>query len=155
MHVGLIVYSKTGNTLSVAQKLMEALTAKGHTVSVARVEGESGDPGKKQPPKVTTAPDPTVYDALVFAAPVHGFLLCPVMTLYLSKIPRLNGVKACCFATQHFKFRWMGGNRAVRQMCGFLKEKGAVLSETGVVGWSAPDREARITDVVERVSNCL
>lgn len=155
MHIGLIVYSKTGNTLSVVQQLMEALTAKGHTVSVARVEGENDDPGSKQPPKVTAAPDPSSYDALVFAAPVHAFSLCPVMKLYLAQIPQIKGKKVCCFVTQHLKHKWMGGNRAVKQMSDLLKQKGAVIGETGVVNWSAPDRDARIADVVGRVSKCL
>ena len=40
MNVGIIVYSKTGNTLSVAEKLQEAIRSAGHTVNIERIETE-------------------------------------------------------------------------------------------------------------------
>ncbi|MEL7607976.1 MAG: hypothetical protein AAGU74_00550 [Bacillota bacterium] len=44
MNVGIIVYSHTGNTLSVAQKLEQALRDRGHAVSITRVEPVQEDP---------------------------------------------------------------------------------------------------------------
>ena len=38
MNIGLIVYSLSGNTLSVAMKLTEKLSAAGHAVTLERVE---------------------------------------------------------------------------------------------------------------------
>ena len=40
MDIGIMVYSQTGNTLSVAEKLKEALSEKGHTVTVDRVTAQ-------------------------------------------------------------------------------------------------------------------
>jgi len=38
MHIGIIVYSYTGHTLSVARLLRERLSAAGHDVSLERIE---------------------------------------------------------------------------------------------------------------------
>ncbi|MDF2592532.1 MAG: hypothetical protein K0S75_1998, partial [Clostridia bacterium] len=37
MKIGIIVYSHTGNTFSVAQRLEEKLTAEGHSVKIEKV----------------------------------------------------------------------------------------------------------------------
>jgi len=37
VNIGIIVYSKTGNTLSAAQKLQEKLVAHGHVVNIEQI----------------------------------------------------------------------------------------------------------------------
>lgn len=155
MNVGIIVYSQTGNTLSVAQKLKEAVLAKGHTAVLERVEAVNDAPNSKQPPRLTKAPDPSAYDAVVFGAPVHGFSLCPVMKLYLAQCPKLRGKPVCCFVTQHLKKPWMGGNRAIKQIRALCGEKGAINRESGVVNWTAPGRDAQIDAVATRLVRAL
>jgi flavodoxin len=110
MNVGIIVYSQTGNTLSVAQKLEGALKANGHAAGIARVEAGS-------------TPDVSPYDLVIFAAPVQAFALAPAMKLYLSQISSLAGKKVCCFVTQQLKKAWLGGNHAVRQIQAACKGK--------------------------------
>jgi len=48
MKIGIILYSQTGNTYSVAQKLQEKLIAKGHSVDLERLKavGELRPGGK-------------------------------------------------------------------------------------------------------------
>lgn len=139
MNVGIVVYSQTGNTLSVAQKLEQALKANGHAVSLANVE-----PG--------SAPDVGPYDAVIFASPVQAFSLAPVMKQYLSRVSGLAGKKVSCFVTQQLRQAWLGGNRAVRQMKSACGQKGAILAASGVVHWSSDARDRQIEDVVARLS---
>lgn len=155
MNVGIIIYSQTGNTLSVAEKLKEVLLAKGHTAVIERVEAENDAPNSKQPPRLTKAPDPSAYDAVYFGAPVHAFSLCPVMKLYLAQLPQLRHKPVSCFVTQHLKKPWMGGNRAIRQMRALCGDKGATNRESGIVNWTAPGRDAQIDTVTAKLVRVL
>lgn len=151
MKIGIIVYSHTGNALSVAQKLEEALTIAGHDVKLERVEPVNGDPGKSGSAELKSAPDVSPYDAVVFASPVQAFSLARVMKLYLSQISDLSGKKVYCFVTQGLKKKWMGGSRAVGQIKSACKAKGANVTDSGIVNWSGNTRETQIEDIVNRL----
>ena len=151
MNVGIIVYSHSGNTLSVAQKLADALGTGGHAVRVERVEPVNGNPNSPGPVELKAAPDVGPYDAVIFASPVQAFSLAPVMKLYLSRMPGLAGKKAYCFVTQQFPKPWLGGNRAVRQITAACKAKGANILSSGIVNWSGGARDGHIDDIVARL----
>lgn len=151
MKVGIIVHSHTGNTLSVAERMKEQLSATGHTVSLERVEAVNEEPNAALTTELKTAPDTTGYDILIFGAPVRGFSLSPVMLKYLNQLPVYEGKKICCYVTQQLPFPWMGGKRAIRQMTELLKNKGAVIFDTGIVNWSNKKRENLIVDVIGRL----
>jgi hypothetical protein len=72
MNIGIIVYSQTGNTYSVALRLQEKLAATGHVATLERIEVVEVAPAK--PVQFKTLPDAGPYDALIFGAPVHGFV---------------------------------------------------------------------------------
>lgn len=69
MNIGIIVYSQTGNTLSVAERVEKVLKEAGHTARVEKIEVE----GEGYAVRLTSAPDVAPYDAVIFATPVHGF----------------------------------------------------------------------------------
>ncbi len=150
MNIGIIVYSQTGNTYSVATRLKEKLAAAGHTVTLERIEviGKVA-PGK--PVQFKTLPDAGKYDALVFGAPVQGFSLCWPMLGYLEQIASLQGKKVACLVTEAFPYPWMGGNRAVRQMKRLCESKGATVCGSGIVNWMNKSREQQIVQVVDRL----
>lgn len=152
MKVGIIVYSHTGNTLSVAQKLEKALEAAGHEASIARIEPVNDNPHAAAPVRLKTAPDISLYDAAIFASPVQAFSLAPVMKLYLSQISGLAGKKSYCFVTQHLKKAWMGGNHAIRQIKKACRAKGSDILSSGIVNWSGSTRDNQIDDIVRRLS---
>jgi menaquinone-dependent protoporphyrinogen IX oxidase len=155
MKICVIVYSQTGNTLSVAEKLKDALAAKGCDVELQRVVATGGDPGARALDTLVQTPDPNGYDALVFASPVQAFSLAQAMQLYLSQISCTQAGTVCCLVTQHFKKPWLGGNRAIRKMCALLARKNIPTSETGIVNWSGVNREAQIDEIVLRFSTAL
>ncbi|MGE5494917.1 MAG: flavodoxin family protein [Burkholderiales bacterium] len=155
MNVGIIVYSQTGNTLSVAKRLKDALEAKGLQAAVERVTIE-GEKLTNEPIIITSAPDAAKYDALVFASPVMAFSLCPVMKQYLKQLPDLKGKKAGCFVTQGLPYDWMGGSRAIRIMSAALKDKGAEVAATGIVHWkNETAREEQAAKTVEALCAAL
>ncbi len=48
MKIGIIVYSQTGNTFSVAEKLKAKLTAAGHNVNIERLTTVGGEDGPEE-----------------------------------------------------------------------------------------------------------
>jgi flavorubredoxin len=152
MNIGMIVYSQTGNTHSVALKLQEKLSAAGHTVTLERIEvaGEV-QPGK--PVQFTTLPDAAKYEALVFGSPVQAFSLCQAMVGYLKQVASLQGKQVALLVTQAFPYPWLGGNRAIRQMKGLCESKGATVCGSGIVNWMKKRREQQIVEVVDRLSS--
>ena len=151
MNIGMIVYSQTGNTHSVATKLEEKLAAAGHAVTLERIEvtGEV-QPGK--PVQFTTLPDAAKYESLVFGSPVHAFSLCQAMVDYLEQVASLQGKKVALLVTEAFPYPWLGGNRAVRQMKRACESKGATVCGSGIVNWMKKRREQQIVEVVDRLS---
>jgi multimeric flavodoxin WrbA len=144
MNIGIVVYSQTGNTLSVAQRLQKALEEAGHAVSLEQVTSADGKPTVAGPVALLNAPKTEGCDALVLAAPVWAFGLCSVMKAYLAGLPPLRGKKVSCFVTQAFAYPWMGGNRAVRQLSGACTAKEGDVIHTAVICWGSKDREAQI-----------
>lgn len=152
MKIGIIVHSQSGNTLSVAQRLNEKLSAAGHSVSIQRVSSINDDESDIQKICLREKPDIGAYDVLLFGAPVRGFSLSPVMQAYLSTFSSLSGKQIACFITQGLPVPWMGGNRALKQMVDICKSKGVTPYGTGIVNWpNAEKREKLIQTVVEEL----
>lgn len=152
MNIGIIVYSQTGNTYSVAQRLQERLLKNGHSVNLERVE--TVDEKQTDPSKIRLKNLPEVggHDALVFAGPVWAFSLSAVMSIYLRQLSTLGGKKIACFVTMAFPYAWLGGNRAIAKMKKICESKGGKVSGTGIINWMNKRREEQIAGLVENLS---
>lgn len=150
MKVGIIVYSHTGNTYSVAQKLKDKLAEAGHEAEVERITitGEA-TPGSKDF-TLETRPDTEPYDALIFAAPVQAFSLNPAMTACLEQIASLQGKKIAFYVTKRLPGKWTGGSQAVARMKKICKEKGATVCGSEVIIWNSR-REYSIGKALENL----
>ncbi|HYE10405.1 MAG TPA: flavodoxin [Patescibacteria group bacterium] len=155
MKIGIIVYSHTGNTFSVAEKLEEWLVKAGHSVKIEKVTADNEDQMEVDRVQLRGIPDISLYDALIFGSPVRGFSLCAVMTAYLSQIGTLKGKKVFCYLTQFFPSPVMGGNRAMEQMKKICESKGGKVSEYGIVNWSNLRRGKMIRDITEKIGGLL
>ena len=153
MNIGVIVYSWSGNTLSVAEKIKERLAVAGHSVTLepVMVAGE-----RKQGDRTFTLekmPDVAPYDAVVFGSSVEAFSLSPVMNAYMKEIGSLEGKTIACLVTQAFPYRWMGGNHALRQMRRRCLAKDGTVSATGVVNWAKSRRAKTMRVAIDRLSS--
>lgn len=151
MKIGIVVYSMTGHTLSVATKLQETLSAAGHDVRLEqlRVTGPVSLGATDAPLETVPAIDP--YDALVFAAPVRGGIPAPPMASYLRQLPSLEEKRVACLVTGVFPAGW-GRNQTLAQMAETCTSKGATVCGSGSVGWWSFRRRRQITEVVDRLS---
>lgn len=152
MNIGIILYSQSGNTLSVAQKLQEKLMATGHTVNIEQIT-VTGDvsPGKRQF-ELTAIPAVDPYEGLVFATPVQAFSLNPVMAAYLEQLPSLKEKKFACLITKHLPFSWTGGKQAIAKMKNICTAKGASFLGAEIVVWSGSRRQQNIAKSIESLA---
>ncbi len=149
MKIGIVVYSQTEHTYSVAENLQEKLLEAGHSVNVERIT-PAGEvhPGSKD---ITfqNQPDIQEYDALIFGSPVHAFNLAPAMKAYLEQIPSLQDKKVACYVTKGLPFHRTGGNQAISQMKKLCQSKGGKVMGTGIVVWRG-GRAKEINELVEQ-----
>jgi flavodoxin len=153
MHIGMIAYSQTGHTLSVAVKLKK-LSAAGHAVSLERLETVEPVRMYAANARLKTKPEIDTYDALVFGCPVQGGAPALPMASYLEQIASLQGKKVTCLATGVFPAGW-GRNQTIAQMVETCESKGAAVCGSGSVGWWSLCRKRRIVEVVDDLSGCL
>jgi len=152
MNIGIVIFSHTGNTESVAQRLKEKVEGAGHSATIEKIIPADDTPTDVKQIQLRTKPDVSSYDGLIFGAPVRGFAVSAVMAAYLMQLSSLKGKKIACFVTEAFPFPWMGGNRAIDQMKKAVETKDAKVWDTGVVNWMNKRREEMIADLVERFS---
>jgi len=152
MKIGIIVYSQTGNTRSVAEKVKERLAKAGHAVSLEEITVAGGRKGGDRVFQLQTRPDVTPYEGLVFGSAVEAFSLSPVLKAYLQGIGSLGGKTVGCLVTQAFPYPWLGGNRAIRQMRTLCQSKGARIAGAAIVNWAQSRREEKTRQAVETLS---
>jgi len=152
MNIGIVIYSWSGHTLAVGEKLQAKLTAAGHSAELVpvKVVGERKQGARDF--ELDTLPDLSAYDGVVFGSAVEAFSLSPVLTAYLKKVDSLAGKKVASLVTQQFPFPWMGGSNAIRQMRKLCVAKGAQIAGSAVVNWPKGRREKTMAAAVERLS---
>lgn len=155
MNVGIVVYSQTGNTRSVAAKLAEVATAAGYRVRLQEIQLAEERKQGARAFKLGPLPSLDGLDFVVFGAPVEAFSLSPVMIESLKELPSLRDRRVACLVTQGFPYRWLGGNRALRQMAKLCEAKGATVLGGDVVNWMGAGLDGRIARAVERLAALL
>ncbi len=152
MNIGIIVYSQTGNTYSVAEKLKKELETSHHTVNIERIEIKDNEQSNSKDIQFKLLPDTDKYDILIFGTYVEAFSLAQVMKKYLEQVNSLENKKIACFVTKKLPFNWTGGNRAIKQMKKICKSKNADICTTGIVKWTDKHREKDIDNVINKIS---
>lgn len=151
MKIGIIVHSQTGNTLSVAEKILERLVSDGHQVELVRLQNV-GETSPQKPVVLTSVPEVLGYDGVIFGAWVEGFSLCIGMTQYLQQIKLENQQLISCFVTEYFPYKWLGGKRAILQMQKILELQGTEIETLGVINWSNKKRTQQIDELINQMS---
>lgn len=141
MKIGIIVFSATGHTASVAERIAGALAKERHATTIERIE-VSGDPmGHPEACVLTREPSLGGYDALVFGTSVIAFCANPIMMKYLDRAEGIGGKSVWAFVTHGLPFAWMGGNNATRQIVDRAAKKGGKTIGCATVSWGNKRRE--------------
>jgi|LSQX01.3.fsa_nt_gb flavodoxin len=155
MNIGIIVFSQTGTTLSVAQKLKEKLSSGDNPVNIERVTHKGGDKVPNENVELDMCPDVDKYDVLVFCSPVWAFSLSFVMKAYLQQISSLQNKKVALFVTKSLPFSWTGGNNAINQMKEIVKSKNADICGTDMIRSNKINDDIEINNMIEKLIKSL
>lgn len=152
MNIGLIYYSNTGNTRTVAEKLEKKLTEKGHNVTREEITITGATPAQPGKFELTNIPNPDGYDAIIFGAPVQAFSLNPVMKAYMEQLPPLDGKRVAIFVTKQLPLLMVGGTGSISIMKNASESKGAKVAASEIVVWAEKKREQSIKECVESIA---
>lgn len=151
MKIAVVIYSYTGNTFSVGQKIVEFLKNQHHEAQLIRVNVINDQPSKTDIELGITELVES-YDKIVFGSPVRAFSLAPAMIRYLQQVESLQGKPVSCFVTKQLPFQWTGGTGALNRMVALVKEKGAIIGKKAVINWAGKDRENQISEFIRSLS---
>jgi multimeric flavodoxin WrbA len=154
VNIGIVVYSHTGHTLSVAIKLKEKLSAAGHAVALEQLQTVGPESLSATSAQLNSMPAIDKYDALVFSSPVRGGVPAPPMVSCLERVASLEGRKVACLVTGFFPARW-GRDQTVARMKELCASKGATVCGAGSVGWFSLRRKREISKVVDSLASCF
>lgn len=156
MKIALIIHSKTGNSLLVAQQLQEKLRKLGHIVSLERITSSNDNEMNPSSVQLLRIPSVEAYDLLIFGGPVRGYAFSPVLQAFLQKIPSLEGKQIYGFVTHFFPSPSMGGNQALSTLSKLCQSRGTELTKKGSIQWINPfTRKSRIHELVEHFTSNL
>lgn len=155
MNIGIIVYSQTGHTLEVCEKLKGRLIGEGRTVSLEQISVVGERTPKTKEFHLGNKPNVEAYDAIIFGSAVEAFSLSAVLSRYLNGVDSLQGKQVACLVTQQFPYPWMGGNRAIGQMKKICQSKGATIRAARVVNWAKSRREGTMASAVASLSKAF
>ncbi len=139
MKKAIVYYSKTGNTESVAKRF--------HGFDLLEIKAKSDDPNEKYP-VLTSIPNLNGYDYVVFASPVHGFQLCKIMKAYINQLGTLKGKTIDLFVTHLFRFAFLGGNQALKQMEKYVEDKEGTVRYKTSINWKSKKKEEVIREMI-------
>lgn len=139
MKRAIVFYSKTGNTESVVKRFKD--------FDVLKIKASSDDPNQKEV-ELIEVPDVNEYDEVIFACPVHGFMICKVMKTYLEQLKDLSNKTIDLFITHHFPFAWMGGKQTLNQMKRIVEAKKGSVRRMTSINWSNKKKEAQIEEML-------
>jgi multimeric flavodoxin WrbA len=154
LRVGIVVYSHTGHTLTVAERLRERLSEIGHRVTLERLETVRPMSLSADRAELRTKPFVGRYDALVLGSPVRGGRMSAPMRSYLEQVPSLEGKKVACLVTGVLPAGW-GRNQTLAEMEEACESKGGMVCGSGSVGWFSLGRKRQISRVVDHLSELL
>ncbi len=124
MKIIMILHSKTGVTLNLADSLRDRLVQDGHDVHrtlLETAEPISDNPRPNTVYKFTNLPDLSDADIVMFGGPVWAFRPSPVIRQAVRELgTKLKGKTVLPFLTMGFPFAWMAGNsslQGLRRLC--------------------------------------
>jgi len=151
MKIGFIIHSQSGNTLSVAKKLMDQLKQQGHEVVLTHLKDENVNTSMQHPERLITVMNESYpkVDLLIVGGWVQAFSLCRGLAYYAQQQLNIQAQETHLFVTHHFPYEWMGGNHAIKQLSTLLKGKNHKIKSTKIFNWSRKNNQQQIQQWVD------
>lgn len=131
MKIGIIIHSKTGNTLGFGHLIGAKLRENGHQVELIDLQTDTsvnfGSVRSAPPFNVTNLPDGSEFDALLVGGPVWAFSASPVTYTAVKELKNIKDKKVLPFVTMGFPLPGMGGKQAIELLDKELTAAGAIV----------------------------
>lgn len=131
MNTLILVHSKTGITMKLAEAIRTEAIRRGHQTTLLTLETDRGvKPQSIREPigfHITNLPDPADFDLILIGGPVWAFSASPVAYQALAELPDLPGKRFAAFGSHGLPFRFMGANSAQKAMDKLAREKKALV----------------------------
>lgn len=150
MKIAVVIYSYTGNSFSIGQKIVRFLLNQNHEAQLIRVNVTDDQPSKTDV-QLGNIESVAPFDKVIFGSPVRAFSLAPAMVKYLKQVESLSGKTVSCFVTKQLPFSWTGGTSALKKMISLCVEKGAVIDKAAIINWSDKNRDRMIDDFISKI----
>lgn len=154
MKIGIIVYSYTNNTLSIAKELESGLSKRGYDIELKSVKAQNENPNATSY-HLVNVPSIEDYDAIIFATCVRGFDCAPILKEYIQSLKTLRNKKVAGFVSQFFPFDAMGGNQSLNTLENLVLQKGAELYKLGSIHTKFRNKEKQIIKMINQCDQWL
>ncbi len=149
MKIGIIVYSYTNNTLTIANQLKTALLDKGYDVSVESIKAMNEDPNNTHI-VLTHSPKLKEYDKVIFASCVRGFNCAPILKEYINQLDTLKDIKCAGFVSQYFPWDALGGNQALNVMRTLVESKRGLFYPLRSIHVKSRQKNNQVNDLIQK-----
>lgn len=154
MHIGIILYSMSGHTASIAKAIAERFRKENHDVDIKllMVTGMT-HPGSKRFSicNLPESEDIDGYEAIIFGGPVWLFKASPVILKFLGWLEKLHGKRVTCFVTQLAPWPSFGGYQALKAMSDQLKESGASVLPGESIQYFFGSNKQKLNEAMDRI----
>lgn len=147
MKIGIIVYSYTNNTLTIANQLNKSLIEGGYDSEVQTIRAVNEDPNNTKI-VLTQSPILNHYDKVVFATCVRGFDCAPIFKEYLSNIDSLDGIMCAGFVSQYFPWDALGGTQALKRMKNLVESKKGLFHTLKSIHVKSKQKDRQIEELI-------
>lgn len=154
MKIGIIVYSRSGHTELVADRISEKLSDAGHDVEIKRLEPL--EPVKVSVRQAVLKSIPAIrgYDILIIGSPVQGGAPAAPVLEFLNRVPSMKEKRTVIFATHFFRREW-GAVQSLAILKDLCESKGARILSLEDIRWFAFDRNQEIDWLGDRISSLI
>ncbi len=148
MKIGVIYYSKTGNTAKLAEKSVDLLRQAGHDVDVWRLETVEPLSMTAERAAVKEIPDFRPYDGLAIGTPVHGGRISAPVLTFLEESPTF-AEKYIAFFLTHFFSRKLSAHITIEALEKLGKKKGGEVLGSVDVTWFSINRKRQMDEAAK------
>jgi len=152
--IGLIVYSHTGHTAKVSEKLFSRLEGAGEVVEKVVLQPSGTFSMSAERVALGHLPAVDRFSKLVLGTPVHGGRMAAPMRTFLEDVPTLEGIQVVFLLTHFFPRQW-GAVQTIEAMEALCQSKGAQVLGSADVAWLGLGRKRRIKRCVVQAESLL
>jgi len=154
MKIECIVFSHSGHTKAVAEKVWNKLHKSGHDVGLSLIEPEGKLDLKAEMVEIKVIPDLKGCDVAIIGSPVHGGRISAPIRAFLTQVESLEGKKVVLLVTHFFRPGW-GALQTLRELRKLCEEKGGEVVSEMNIKWFSMRRRREIEKFTDHLSSVI